>query len=114
MGELFTPWHLGLFVILGIMLLEVTKGVAGGLTAARRLVSRVPKASAYSIASETARAMTPDNRGATIPSTGVTAQSSFSHGGDLPQMKFCSECGKQILRRAEVCPLCGCRVLFAS
>jgi hypothetical protein len=29
---------------------------------------------------------------------------------DTPQYKFCSECGKQILRRAEICPLCGCRV----
>ena len=28
----------------------------------------------------------------------------------LPMHKFCSECGKQILRRAEICPLCGCRV----
>lgn len=24
------------------------------------------------------------------------------------KFKFCSECGKQILRRAEMCPLCGC------
>ena len=24
--------------------------------------------------------------------------------------KFCSECGKQILRNAEICPFCGCRV----
>lgn len=29
---------------------------------------------------------------------------------DLPIHKFCSECGKQILRRTEICPFCGCRV----
>lgn len=28
---------------------------------------------------------------------------------DLPELKYCSECGKQIKRRAEICPLCGCR-----
>lgn len=27
----------------------------------------------------------------------------------LPELKYCSECGKQIKRRAELCPLCGCR-----
>lgn len=26
-----------------------------------------------------------------------------------PGEKFCSECGKQIPRTAQVCPLCGCR-----
>jgi hypothetical protein len=28
---------------------------------------------------------------------------------DLPALKYCTECGKQIKRRAEICPLCGCR-----
>lgn len=28
--------------------------------------------------------------------------------------KYCSECGKIILRRAEICPGCGCRQLFSS
>lgn len=27
----------------------------------------------------------------------------------LPELKYCSECGQQIKRRAEICPLCGCR-----
>lgn len=27
----------------------------------------------------------------------------------LPETKFCSECGQKIKRRAEICPLCGCR-----
>lgn len=27
----------------------------------------------------------------------------------LPELKFCSECGQQIKRRSEICPLCGCR-----
>lgn len=27
----------------------------------------------------------------------------------VPELKYCSECGKQIKRRAEICPLCGCR-----
>jgi hypothetical protein len=26
-------------------------------------------------------------------------------------MKYCADCGKQILRRAEICPHCGCRQL---
>ena len=24
------------------------------------------------------------------------------------KMKYCADCGKQILRRAEICPYCGC------
>ena len=32
-----------------------------------------------------------------------------STGSTLPESKYCSECGKQIKRRAEICPLCGCR-----
>lgn len=28
--------------------------------------------------------------------------------------KYCSECGKIILRRAEICPGCGCRQIFAA
>jgi len=28
---------------------------------------------------------------------------------NLPPRKFCSECGGEIARRAEICPLCGCR-----
>jgi len=28
-----------------------------------------------------------------------------------PDMKYCMDCGKQILRRAEICPHCGCRQL---
>ena len=27
----------------------------------------------------------------------------------VPELKYCSECGKQIKRRAEICPLCGRR-----
>lgn len=27
----------------------------------------------------------------------------------MPELKYCSECGQQIKRRAEICPLCGCR-----
>jgi hypothetical protein len=26
-------------------------------------------------------------------------------------MKYCMDCGQQILRRAEICPRCGCRQL---
>jgi len=25
------------------------------------------------------------------------------------EMKFCTDCGQKILRRAEICPRCGCR-----
>lgn len=28
-------------------------------------------------------------------------------GSPEPQSKYCTECGKQIQRRAEICPLCG-------
>ncbi len=28
-----------------------------------------------------------------------------------PGMKFCKDCGKQIMRKAEICPHCGCRQL---
>jgi hypothetical protein len=28
-----------------------------------------------------------------------------------PEMKYCADCGKQILRKAEICPHCGCRQL---
>ncbi|MGO8789755.1 MAG: hypothetical protein ACLQVL_20545 [Terriglobia bacterium] len=28
-----------------------------------------------------------------------------------PEMKYCMDCGQQILRRAEICPRCGCRQL---
>lgn len=30
-----------------------------------------------------------------------------------PDQKYCSECGKVILRRAEICPGCGCRQFSA-
>jgi hypothetical protein len=29
-----------------------------------------------------------------------------------PDMKYCMDCGQQILRRAEICPRCGCRQLL--
>jgi hypothetical protein len=29
---------------------------------------------------------------------------------NLPPEKFCVECGGKIMRQAEICPLCGCRV----
>ena len=32
-----------------------------------------------------------------------------SYDPTLSEFKFCKECGKQIKRRAELCPLCGCR-----
>ncbi len=28
-----------------------------------------------------------------------------------PEQKYCTDCGKLILRRAEICPACGCRQL---
>jgi hypothetical protein len=28
-----------------------------------------------------------------------------------PDRKFCTECGQRILRKAEICPYCGCRQL---
>jgi hypothetical protein len=30
-----------------------------------------------------------------------------------PEMKFCVDCGQKILRRAEICPGCGCRQVAA-
>jgi hypothetical protein len=27
----------------------------------------------------------------------------------LPALKYCTECGQQIKRQADICPLCGCR-----
>jgi hypothetical protein len=46
----------------------------------------------------------------------ATPTQSHSHnpnqlGSDpmLPELKFCTECGQQIKRQAEICPLCGCR-----
>ena len=32
-------------------------------------------------------------------------------GTPAPDMKFCMDCGQKILRRAEICPRCGCRQL---
>ena len=31
-----------------------------------------------------------------------------------PNEKYCTDCGKVILRRAEICPGCGCRQMGAS
>jgi hypothetical protein len=31
----------------------------------------------------------------------------------VEEQKYCSECGKVILRRAEICPNCGCRQTIA-
>ncbi len=33
-----------------------------------------------------------------------------STGSKSPDMKFCSECGKEIAKKAVVCPHCGCQV----
>lgn len=30
-----------------------------------------------------------------------------------PEMKFCMDCGQKILRKAEICPKCGCRQITA-
>lgn len=32
---------------------------------------------------------------------------------DAPEMKFCMDCGEKILRKAEICPKCGCRQIAA-
>jgi hypothetical protein len=30
-----------------------------------------------------------------------------------PEMKFCTDCGEKILRKAEICPKCGCQQIPA-
>jgi hypothetical protein len=83
MGELFTPTHLiVIFIFAGIFFIA-----KGGLKALRG------KATA-------AQGQTQDS----------SVRTALPDVGNLPIHKYCSECGKQILRRAEICPLCGCRV----
>lgn len=41
---------------------------------------------------------------------GVFMENPLSQGpSTAPDMKYCADCGKQIVRRAEICPHCGCR-----
>jgi hypothetical protein len=49
---------------------------------------------------------------ATPQSTGPHPVHTETEGGEATtSMKYCADCGKQILRRAEICPHCGCRQL---
>lgn len=81
MGELFTPMHLIVLLVVfgipGLILVAVIKGLKE-FSAERRFEPTVSPPPPPAI--------------------------------DMPTHKFCSECGQQILRRAEICPLCGCRV----
>jgi Zinc finger, C3HC4 type (RING finger) len=80
MGELFAPGHL--IILAGVF----------GILAMIIVFSLFKVAKAFSARSSNEQTANP------APSI------------DMSSHKFCSECGKQILRRAEICPLCGCRV----
>lgn len=82
MGDLLQPWHILLIFAVIAVVIVVRKTQAS------------KKASGIS------------NLQGAVP--GQLGQGP-SDDPTLPELKYCSECGQQIKRRAEICPLCGCR-----
>jgi hypothetical protein len=89
MGDLFQPWQI--IIVFLLIIFFVIKFV----------VKRTPS---YLQGLKDVAKPTPEQ----LKSSGF--QTNLPQDADLPTHKFCSECGKQILRRAEICPMCGCRV----
>jgi hypothetical protein len=49
--------------------------------------------------------------GPPVSTSGHVGSSATASPDAATEMKYCADCGKQILRRAEICPHCGCRQL---
>jgi Sec-independent protein translocase protein TatA len=79
-GDIFQPWHLIVVAVLIAFVVSVAKLIAFAGSLAKKGKNTVNTA------------------GTPSPSTELSAE------------KFCTECGGKIMRRAEICPLCGCRV----
>jgi hypothetical protein len=79
-GDIFQPWHLIVICVLIVLVLSLAKPIAFVVSLAKKDKNAIKTAG-------------------TPPSS-----------AELPAEKFCTECGGKIMRRAELCPLCGCRV----